>query len=174
MARLYPIVLVAMLGGCLALPKLTHAPDAELISVETDAGFCMGDCNRFDIRISSNGRGLLRLHHNDEVSRFQAFRLTPGAYRAFRDAIAPYRPVGDKLYQEPAVCDQFATDLGGYHLSWLGGGAPGRLAVNDGCFSKGADAARSAIRAAVATLKLKNLPDPSQGVAASTLMPGKR
>lgn len=158
------------------MPKLPDAPDGELISVVTDAGYCMGNCTWFDIKLSSDGRGLLRVHHNNEVLRFHAFRLTPDAYRAFRDAVAPYRPVGDNfdLYADPEHCDQFATDLGGYHLSWDGGGPPGRLVVNDGCISKEAEAARTAIRSAVAKLGLKNLPEPSGGVMASTLMPGKR
>ena len=159
-----------MLGGCLHVPALPKTPNGELIEIQTDAGFCNGHCDEFDIRVSSNGRGIVRVHHNAEITWFKAFRLTSAQFRSFHERLAPYRPVGDRFYIQPEACDRFATDLGGYHVTWSGAGPAGRLNVNDGCIGKDADAARAAVRAAVAMLGLKQLPDPSGGVVASTVM----
>ena len=89
MIRFFSLAPLALLAGCLHVPSLPETANGELIEIQTDAGFCNGNCDGFDIRVSSNGRGILRVYHNEETTRFKGFRLSATQFRAFREQLVP-------------------------------------------------------------------------------------
>lgn len=169
---------VLLLGcvGCAPSLKLPPVADGERIQIETDGGFCMGDCNWYRLQVTSDGTALVRVYHNNILLRTQRRRLTADAFAAFEARLAAYRPVGDNFIHDDAEhCEQFATDLGGYHVQWEGRGPKGRLILNDGCIGRSVEAMRAALAGAAASLGFDRLPGTSGSAVASTVVaPGKR
>lgn len=145
-------------------------PPPHSIVLETEPGFCMGHCDWYRLTVTVDGEARLKVYHNDEVVRRKHVHLMPVQYAAFRDRLAPFRPIGDRFLQEPEQCDGFATDMGGYRVSWNDEGPAGRLVLNDGCGGKQFVAMREALAGAAASLGFKNLPGSSSDVVASTVM----
>ena len=166
---------LALIGVFLAM-ELTPAAAARdqlpphSIVLETEPGFCMGHCDWYRLTVTIDGKARLRVYHNDEIVHRKQVRLTQEQYAAFRDRLAPFRPVSDRFLQQPQQCDGFATDLGGYRVSWTDEGPPVRLVLNDGCGGKQFVTMRKALAGAAASLGFKNLPDSSSGVMASTVI----
>ncbi len=157
------------LGGC--LPTVLVPPGGEMITYETEPGFCMGQCPFFRFSVNSDGKGVLRVFdgHGD-LTAMRPFRASPEQVGTFLQRLAPYRPVGDLILSDPPVCKVFATDLAAVHLQWSGGGPAGRLVFNLGCDPDARRAMREAILGAPAALGLKKLPDPAGASIASTVM----
>jgi len=170
--RKYPILVGPVLAAWFALASAVarDRPPPHSIVLETEPGFCMGHCDWYRLTVTADGKTKLQVFHNDEVVRSKRIRLTAAQYTAFRDRLAPFRPVGDRFLQEPQQCDGFATDLGGYRVTWTDEGPPARLVLNDGCGGKQFVPMREALESAAAGLGFEDLPGSSSGVVASTVM----
>lgn len=169
-----PIVLPLLVGGCLTVPTLPAKVDGEVVTVETDPGMCMGNCTWFDVAVSSDGKGRLRIYHNDVTMKFRAFRVPAETTERFQSALARERRPDDRSLDDRDRCANFAFDMGGYHVVWKGHRTTSRLDVNDGCIDPEAEEARKTISEALALLPLGKLPAPSGGVMATTIVSGKR
>lgn len=166
------LAVALLLAGSAASALSIERAEAERITIETDAGFCMGDCNWYRIEVRSDGMATVWVYHNQDLLRRRWRKLTVEEFAAFEARLAPWRPAGDQfIYDDRDHCEQVATDMGGYHVQWDGRGARSRLVLNDGCIGKAVEPTRAALRGAVSSLGFHYLPGASAGVAASTMMP---
>jgi hypothetical protein len=167
-----------MIRTCIAILALVSvapafarsAPVRHKIVLETDPGFCMGDCDRYTLTVTDDGAARLKVYHNSSVVRRKTIRLSQAQYQRFSDKLGRFRPVGDRFLIGPEQCDGFATDLGGYHVTWTGDGPQSRLVLNDGCGGKEFVPMREVLAGAATSLGFAELPGASSGVVASTVI----
>jgi hypothetical protein len=158
--------------GLAGTAPVIERAEPERIQIETDAGYCWGDCDWYRIEVRSNGKATVWVYHNEDLVRRRWRTLTPQEFAAFEARLAPYRPVGDLFIDDDRDhCEKVATDMGGYHVQWDGRGSRSRLALNDGCIGKAVEPMRAALDSAVNSLGFHYLPGASANVMATTMMP---
>ncbi|MFA5963201.1 MAG: hypothetical protein WC804_04200 [Sphingomonas sp.] len=167
MARWLILLLALPLGGCLTPVKAP--PNGGLITYWTEPGFCMGACPTFHLTVNSDGKG--RLRHFDgrgELLGMRPIHVSRGQYEAFEMSLAPYRPVGEKIWYDAPPCKGLMSDQGQIHIQWDGQGRSDRLVFNLGCEVGDGNAMWNALDHAPQLLGLKGLPDPASGSVATT------
>ena len=124
-----------MLAGCSAqMHGPTPPPAAKPLSITYATGPCFGFCPVYTVTVSADGTGRFNGALNTSAKGPRDFKVSPAQFKAFADALAPWRPVGDRRIApgEPG-CKQPATDLPSVTVDWKGAGPAGSLYFYYGC-----------------------------------------
>lgn len=124
-----------MLAGCSArMHGPTPPPAARPLTITYETAACFGFCPVYSVTVSADGTGHFNGMHNTAVTGARDFTVTPAQFRAFADALAPWRPVGDRrIVPGTPDCPHPATDLPGVKVIWAGAGPAGSLDYYYGC-----------------------------------------
>jgi hypothetical protein len=120
----------------LALAAPFGAPAvAQTITIER--GPCLGECPVYRFKATAAG-GVFEGRRFTTVLGEREFSITPHAWAAFRDALAPYRPQGiEDITPGHPRCKRMATDHPSVSVTWADGGRVDRLIFNFGCKAPG-------------------------------------
>lgn len=108
-----------MMAGCATVPRpgAPVAIESESISYETAP--CFGTCPVYRVTMLPDGSGVFEGIRFTAVTGTRAFRPGADAYRRFFAALAPYRPVGERLIQPGTPdCGNAPTDMPGVDVRW--------------------------------------------------------
>jgi hypothetical protein len=116
---------LAVAALALALPATAAA---ETIVVRSDFTYpiCSGFCTNWVLTVRSAGTAEFRWRlTSGRVWGGHRYRITAAEFRAFREALLPVRPEGERLPDGPCVEDDLGlSERPSWRLWWRGGGAP--------------------------------------------------
>ncbi|MGZ8370444.1 MAG: hypothetical protein ACXWVH_05250 [Caulobacteraceae bacterium] len=126
----------------------------EMISYSAaPAPFC-GRCESLDLTVSADGNLLIELgywagRYRDWRVRRARKRITAEQFKAFREILAPFRPIGARELREGSpFCETVLTDQGESSVRWVGGGPDASLKYDWGCDPERWRSLRDALRKA--------------------------
>jgi hypothetical protein len=121
----------------LALATPFGAP-AMAQSITVERGPCLGECPIYRFKATAAGAGAFEGRRFTTVLGKQEFSITPHAWAAFRDTLAPYRPRGSEdITAGHPRCKRMATDHPSVSVTWADGERTDRLIFNFGCKDPG-------------------------------------
>ncbi|UZK64620.1 DUF6438 domain-containing protein [Sphingomonas sp. M1-B02] len=127
----------SLLAGCATnYDGISTVPAGAVERVTYETGPCYGTCPVYRIVVGADGKGVFTGIRNTAVTGERAFTLSAGQYRAFADALSPYRPsTGDRIYQPGnALCANAPTDMPSVDIRWaISRSEPQRLYFYYGC-----------------------------------------
>jgi hypothetical protein len=131
-------------------------PRSESITYET--GPCFGRCPVYAVTVRSDGTGRFEGHNFTAVNGVRHFRLSPRAYRAFAERLAPHRPRGvmEITYNHPR-CRLAATDHPSVTVTWRAARREDRLSFYYGCRDPGNAAMARALESAPELLPIGDM-----------------
>jgi hypothetical protein len=88
------IIANACLVAACGAPKLPVGEGAELITIRSNAGYCLGDCTTGELTAASNGKALFVVRHDEEIKTFRPIRMQPWQFNRIRETLSVYRPAG--------------------------------------------------------------------------------
>lgn len=141
-----------LLAGCATIASAPPAPD--IITYATEP--CFGACPVYRLTVSSDGIAVFEGKAHTQVIGRRSFVLKQEEYEAFKAALEPYRPVGDKvLGRDPSQCNnRVATDLPGVDIRWVTEDRNDHLYAYYGCDMEGNAAMFDALQRAPRELPL--------------------
>lgn len=145
------LALPMLSAGCAVEKAELEQPMAVGDTIRFSAGPCFGVCPSYSLRVTPDGSGLLEPERFTAVPGATRFTVTPLQYRRFRAALTQFRPPAGtvKRIAHGENCTRFATDMPGYTIEWIRGGAqPTRLEFQSGCM----DPAYGKLRATIAAI----------------------
>jgi hypothetical protein len=153
------VVLGMLLAGCATFSEAgPEAPASEAATIRYETSPCFGTCPVYVLTVAPDGSGTFEGQRFTAVTGTRAFRASPAEVRAFRAALAPYRPAGERLMEPGSPdCGNAPTDMPSIDVRWSGAGGDAHLRHYQGCGGEGAQAMREGLRAAPMRLPVRDL-----------------
>ncbi len=138
MKRLGLVMLLGLaLAGCARTPRPADPtpPIAQRSEKILYAAFaCKGPCPVFKVELRGDQSGIFTGTAHTRFTGTANFPVTPAQLAAFKAALAPYRPKGERRIEPgTAECARAATDMPGVEVRWGEGSKADRLYLYFGC-----------------------------------------
>ncbi|NEX94893.1 hypothetical protein [Caulobacter sp. 17J65-9] len=156
-----------LLASCASTPP-APGPGVELITYKTSPGGPICEpCETLAFTAASDGRVWVERGYSlpGEHREWRTVRhrrqVTPEQFARFREALAAYRPVGERRMTDAPPCKTFTYDLAQVTLTWRGGGPDGLLQYDFGCDLEAPEDVPMALMIAPTLLGLEHPDGPS-------------
>ncbi|MBB5985745.1 DUF6438 domain-containing protein [Sphingobium lignivorans] len=151
--------LALSLAGCAAIDApATGVPASEgpAESIAYEVGPCFGFCPVYNARIASNGTVAFEgIRHTMTIGK-QAVTKDAATYRAFAEALAPFRPADGTTAS--TTCDARISDQQHYRITWTSADGKTTVLEHDrGCRSPRNDRLNAVLEAAPERLGIADL-----------------
>jgi hypothetical protein len=154
--------LALAVGGCavdrpMRSPAESEAPSGPTITYETQP--CFGACPVYTISVMPDGHGMFHGTRFTAATGDRSFAADRVAYGRFADALAPFRPSGERAIQPGSPdCGPAATDMSSVTVRWSGDATPAAtLTLYYGCSAPALAAMKQALRDAPGLLPIAPL-----------------
>lgn len=123
-----------VLNGAILLAQAQAQAQAPVESITVERGPCLGTCPVYRFSVSADGIGMFVGLRFTAAAGKHSFIVSPTAWTAFKDALAPYRPQGQlEIARGHPQCRRMATDHPSVTVTWEGPGRVDYLRFSFGC-----------------------------------------